>query len=237
MILEICVESLAGAEVAAIGGADRIEVCSDLAVGGLTPSIGLVKQCVSLGNPRVMMMIRPHARDFVYDSNDQAIMLNDIQQAKQLGVQGVVFGALDKDCQLDTEACQRLVDAARPLEVTFHRAFDQVREPMQAIEELIDLGIDRVLTSGQAETAVGGIAMLKRLVQVATGRISIIVAGNVRAENIQQLKAIGANEFHSSARKRSPPVSASASGLPGEVFEVSESEVQALAVALHSVEH
>ncbi len=237
MLLEICVESLVGAKVAQVGGADRIEVCSSLALGGLTPSIGLVEQCIMLGNPGVMMMIRPHARNFVYDSSDQSIMLNDVLQAKRLGVQGVVFGALDKDCQLDTEACRRLIDAARPLEVTFHRAFDLVREPMQAIEELIDLGFDRVLTSGQAETAVGGVAMLKSLVQVAAGRISIIVAGNVRADNIQQLKAIGAHEFHSSARKQSQVASATTSDSVAEVFEVSQSEVQGLAIALHSVEH
>ncbi|MFO0943281.1 MAG: copper homeostasis protein CutC [Pirellulales bacterium] len=236
MILEICVETLAGAKAAQAGRADRIEVCASLALAGLTPSTGLVEQCVMLEPPRVMMMIRPHARDFVYDCDEIGAMLNDIQDAKRLGVQGVVFGALTHDGQLDKAVCRRLVDAARPLEITFHRAFDLVREPMQALEQLIDLGFDRVLTSGQADNAVSGIESLKKLVQVAAERISIIVAGGVRAENVQQLKETGAREFHSSARKLDQSASITRKGQIGELSEVSELEVRRLAIAVHSDE-
>lgn len=236
MILEICVESLTGAKAAQLGGADRIEVCDCLALGGLTPNLDLVEQCMMLWKPNVMMMIRPHARDFIYDQDELSVMRNSICDAKRLGVQGVVFGALDQGGRLDKEACRRLIDAARPLEITFHRAFDECREPMQTLEDLIELGFDRVLTSGQAETATGGVAMLRQLVQSAEGRVSIIVAGNVRAENIHRLKVTGAREFHSSAKVRAATMTVEQSGPTSDPFEVCESEVRRLSIALHSVE-
>lgn len=238
MKLEICIESLSSAQAALAVGADRLEVCGSLAVGGITPSVELVEQCVELSysdlaRTNIMMMLRPHWRDFVYSPEDLKVMLNDIVVAKQLGVQGVVFGALTNDGSVDKELCRRLIDAARPLEVTYHRAFDVARDAFQALDDLLDLGFDRVLTSGQAETAVQGAQLLQRLVHHAGDRLTVIVAGNVRAENIRQLQLTGAIEFHSSARKLNSIDQLDTTDINNQSYEVDEAEVRAMASAMH----
>lgn len=238
MKLEICIESLSSAQAALSGGADRLEVCESLSVGGVTPSAELVEQCVelsSLNRPRsnIMMMVRPHWRDFVYCPEDLKTMLNDIFVAKQLGVQGVVFGALTADGSIDKEFCRRLIDAARPLEITFHRAFDVARDPFHALDALLELEFDRVLTSGQAVTALQGAQTLRTLVQHTKENLTVIVAGNVRAENIEQLQLTGATEFHSSARKYNSIDQIGSRDLNIQAYEVDEAEVRAIAHAIH----
>ena len=239
--LEICIESLSSVRAALAGGADRLEVCGRLAVGGITPSAELVEQCVELSssgstgstNSNTMMMIRPHWRDFVYSQEDLNVMLNDICIAKQMGVQGVVFGALTADRSVDKELCRRLIDTARPLEITFHRAFDLAREAFHALDDLLDLGFDRVLTSGQAETALQGSQLLQRLVHHAGETLSVIVAGNVRAENIRQLQSTGATEFHSSARTLKSIDQLGSMDSCEHLYEVDEAEVRTMAQVIH----
>ena len=238
MKLEICIESLSSAQAALAGGADRLEVCGSLAVGGITPSVELVEQCVelsssNLASSNIMMMIRPHWRDFVYSPEDLKVMLNDVLVAKQLGVQGLVFGALTADGSVDKELCRRLIDAARPLEITFHRAFDLAQDAFQALDDLLDIGFDRVLTSGQAETALQGAQTLQKIVDHVAENLTVIVAGNVRAENIRQLQLTGATEFHSSARKLNSIDQLGSSDLNGQAYEVDEAEVRAMAHAIH----
>ncbi len=243
MKLEICIESISSANTALVGGADRLEVCGNLAVGGVTPSPEIVERCVELSSadfPRssVMMMVRPHSRGFVYNQDDLKAMLRDVDVAKRLGVQGVVFGALTADGCVDKSLCRRLIDAARPLEITFHRAFDLSRDPFQALDDLLDLGLDRVLTSGHAETAVQGTQLLQGLIHHAGEKLIVIVAGNVRAANIQQLQLTGASEFHSSARKLVSVAQLSSAQLGNTIlndqsYEVDEAEVRAMADVIH----
>lgn len=243
MKLEICIESISSARTALVGGADRLEVCGNLAVGGVTPSLELVERCVELSSSdfarsNVMMMVRPHSRGFVYNQDDLKAMLRDIDVAKQLGAQGVVFGALTVDGCVDKALCRRLIDAARPLEITFHRAFDLARDPFQALDDLLDLGLDRVLTSGQADTALQGAQLLQGLIHHASEGLTVIVAGNVRAANIQQLRWTGASEFHSSARKLASIAQLGSAQLGttylnNQTYEVDEAEVRAMANVIH----
>lgn len=243
MKLEICIDSLSSARTALVGGADRLEVCGSLAVGGITPRVDLVERCMELfpsdhSLSNIMMMIRPHSRGFVYNQDDLKAMLSDIDMANQLGVQGVVFGALTADGCVNKSLCRRLIDVARPLEITFHRAFDLAQDPFQAMDDLMDLGFDRVLTSGQAETALQGEQTLKKLVHHAGDTLTVIVAGNVRAENIQRLQLTGANEFHSSARKLASiaqfgTARLGTTDLNDQSYEVDEAEVRAMAKVVH----
>lgn len=198
-ILEVCIDSFASAQAAKLGGADRLEVCSALAIGGTTPSFGLVEQCVADLQMPSMMMIRPHDGGFVLDDDHLDTMLADIEAAKVVGAQGVVFGALTPERHLDLEACQTLIDAAEDLEITFHRAFDLVVDPMQTLGQLEELGVHRILTSGQKPTALEGTALLARLVKAAN-RISIIAGSGVNAENAKKIVELtGVTEIHGSA--------------------------------------
>jgi copper homeostasis protein len=200
--LEICIEDLESARAAHAGGAQRLEVCGALSSSGITPSAGLVERCVELGSIAVMMMIRPHGGSFCYDTDDQQTMLRDIQLAHRLQVQGIVFGALTADHQIDVELSRRLIAAARPLSVTFHRAFDLVPEPLRAIDLLLELGVDRLLTSGQAPTALAGSSLLRQLVRHVSGQLTIVAGGGVRDEHVAQLiAATGVWELHGSASR------------------------------------
>ena len=153
ILLEVCIDSISSAKAAKEGGANRLEVCSSLAGGGTTPSFGLVEHCaIDLEMP-VMMMIRPHDGNFVYNKDDLDAMLTDIEVAKSIGAQGVVFGALTPNLELDLAVTKTLVETADELEVTFHRAFDVVRDPLATLAKLEELGVKRVLTSGQKATA------------------------------------------------------------------------------------
>lgn len=199
VLLEICIDSFASAAAAKAGGADRLEVCSALSAGGTTPSFGLVKQCVTKLKIPVMMMVRPHDGGFVYDNDHIGTMLRDIEIAKLIGVQGIVFGALTAERTLDRETCQRLIDAAGTLETTFHRAFDLVPDPAKTLGELETLGINRVLTSGQQETALAGARLIRSLTQQA-GSLNVLAGAGVNAENaVELVDQTGVQEIHASA--------------------------------------
>ena len=201
-ILEICAGSVESAIAARDGGAQRIELCAALEVGGVTPSAGLIAEARKIEGVVLNVIIRPRGGDFLYNEYEAACMEQDIRTCKQLGVDGVVIGALTADGDIDTALCKRLITAADGMSVTFHRAFDMCRDPRKALEELISLGCDRVLTSGQAATAQAGVPLLKELVEQADGRIIIMPGCGVNSGNASAiLQATGANEIHASARK------------------------------------
>ena len=201
-ILEICAGSVESAIAARDGGAQRIELCAALEVGGVTPSAGLIAEARKINGLTLNVIIRPRGGDFLYNEYEVACMEEDIRTCRSLGVDGVVIGALTAEGDIDTVACQRLINAANGMSVTFHRAFDMCRDPHKALEELVSLGCDRVLTSGQAPTAEAGIELLEKLVKQADNRIIIMPGCGVNSNNAAKiLQATGANEIHASARK------------------------------------
>lgn len=206
MTVEICIEHIASALAAQAGGADRIEVCGALELDGITPSYGLVEQCVELGDVAVMMLVRPHAGGFCYGAAELATIRRDIQVAHQLGVHGVVIGTLREDGRIDRNECLRLIEAARPLSVTFHRAFDLTPDPLEALDTLLELGVDRLLTSGQAACARDGAALIQALVQRAGAALSVMAGAGIRAPEVLPLvRATGVRELHASASLLSEP--------------------------------
>ena len=201
-ILEICAGSVESAIAARDGGAKRIELCAALEVGGVTPSAGVIAEARKVEGLTLNVIIRPRGGDFLYNGYEVACMEQDIHTCKQLGVDGVVIGALTTEGDIDTIACKRLIAAAGGMSITFHRAFDMCRDPRKALEELIALGCDRVLTSGQAATAQAGIPLLKELVEQAAGRIVIMPGCGVSSANVATiLQSTGTTEIHASARK------------------------------------
>lgn len=201
-ILEICAGSVESAIAARDGGAKRIELCAALEVGGVTPSAGVIAEARKVEGLVLNVIIRPRGGDFLYNEYEVACMEEDIRTCKRLGADGVVIGALTAEGDIDKDACKRLIDTADGMSVTFHRAFDMCRNPQEALEELISLGCDRVLTSGLASTAEAGIPLLKQLVEQAAGRIIIMPGCGVNSKNAAMiLNASGAEEIHASARK------------------------------------
>lgn len=200
--IEVCVDSVTSARNALAGGADRVELCDNLVEGGTTPSAGMIKtirEQVSIG---LQVMIRPRGGDFLYDEDEFRVMQEDVRQAKSLGADGVVFGLLMSDGNIDRERTQQLIELARPMQVTFHRAFDMVSDASRALEDLISIGVDRVLTSGLEANVVEGAAQLTALVQQAGDRIVILAGGGVRLDNIKSLvEQTGVREIHISARQ------------------------------------
>lgn len=200
-LMEVCVDSVESAVNAERGGAGRLELCSSLLEGGLTPSLGVlhvVKQYVKIP---IYVMIRPRGGDFLYSDLEVDVMRKDIELMKSQGADGLVLGALTEDGRVDAELCMELLAAARPLPVTFHRAFDMVHDPAVALEALISLGFERVLTSGCDSSALEGLPLIKRLVDQAKGRIIIMPGGGITERNLQRiLEGSGAQEFHCSAR-------------------------------------
>ena len=201
-ILEICAGSVESAIAARDGGAQRIELCAALEVGGVTPSAGLIAEARKIEGLVLNVIIRPRGGDFLYNEHEAACMEQDIRTCRELGVDGVVIGALTAEGDIDTTLCSRLIKAANGMSVTFHRAFDMCRDPKEALGQLISLGCHRVLTSGQAATAEAGIPLLKELVQQAGERIIIMPGCGVNSGNAARiLKETGATEIHASARK------------------------------------
>ena len=200
--LEICAGSVESAIAARNGGAQRIELCAALEVGGVTPSAGVIAEARKVEGLTLNVIIRPRGGDFLYNEYEIACMEQDIRTCKQLGVDGVVIGALTANGDIDTGTCRRLIAAADGMSITFHRAFDMCRDAKKALEELIALGCDRVLTSGQAATAQAGIQLLKELVEQAAERIIIMPGCGVKENNIAEIARLsGAREFHFSARE------------------------------------
>ncbi len=201
-IIEICANSAQSCVEAELGGARRVELCAGIPEGGTTPSYGEIRTAQALtSHIDINIIIRPRGGDFLYTPAEIRSMLYDIEMAKQLSVHGVVFGCLTKQGDIDVPLMRQLIDAAQPLSVTCHRAFDVCRDPFEALEQLIDLGCDRILTSGQQPDAVRGIRMIKQLVRRAAGRMIIMPGCGVRENNISQIEMeTGATEFHTSAR-------------------------------------
>ena len=201
--LEISVDSLDSALAAQDGGAHRVELCSALREGGLTPSLGLIRAVRTRVQLPLFVLIRPRSGDFVYATEELDIMREDIRIAAKEGADGVVLGVLTAAASVDLEKTRALVEEARPLQVTFHRAFDMTRDLTDSLEEVIHSGADRVLTSGGKSSALNGRAKLHSLVLQAAGRISVLVGGGVRPSNIAELQqSTGAVEFHSSLRRQ-----------------------------------
>jgi copper homeostasis protein len=204
MILEICVDSLDGVAAAVAGGADRIELCAALELGGLTPSAALLAQAVATGLP-VHAMIRPRAGGFVVEPAELTLMLDDIRRAAALGAVGVVVGALLPDDRLDEAALARMREVAQDLVVVLHRAIDLTPDPIAATGWALALGYDKVLSSGGARTANGGAAVLRQMVSVAGNRLSVIAGSGIRPDNVGQLiAATGVREVHASASVPGP---------------------------------
>jgi copper homeostasis protein len=201
-IIEICANSAQSCVEAEVGGAKRVELCAGIPEGGTTPSYGEIRTAQALTSTLdINVIIRPRGGDFLYTSAEIQSMLFDIELAKQLGVHGVVFGCLTKEGDLDVMLMKQLKEAAGPLSVTCHRAFDVCRDPLVAMEQLIEMGFDRILTSGQQPDAIRGIPMIAELVRKADGRIIIMPGCGVRENNIALIeKETGATEFHTSAR-------------------------------------
>lgn len=200
-MLEICIDSVASAKAAQEGGADRVELCANLPEGGTTPSAGIIRAVRSVFTGGLMVIIRPRGYDFLYSEEETDAMLHDIHVARDAGADGVVIGCLTDDGRVDLEKCHRLVAAAGTLDLTFHRAFDMSRDLNEALEDIISLGISRVLSSGGKADVPAGIKVLADLVQQAAGRISIMPGGGVTEKNIGEIaSATGVIEAHLSAR-------------------------------------
>ena len=197
MIKEACVESFEKALEAQNNGADRIELCENLSVGGTTPSYGTVKICLEKLNIPIFPMIRARGGNFVYSKDEIEIMKEDIKVFKDLGVKGLVLGCLTSDNKIDLELTKTLVNLAYPMEITFHKAIDEISNPLDYIEDLVNIGIKRILTSGGKATALEGKDLINDMIKKSNGRLKIVVAGKVTKENLHELSnLISADEFH-----------------------------------------
>ena len=199
---EICANSVASCIAAQEGGADRVELCAGIPEGGTTPSFGMIRNARENISIALNVIIRPRGGDFLYSESELREMVYDIQAAKELGADGLVFGCLRPDGSVDMEAMSVLMEAAGDTPVTFHRAFDHTNDPFKALEDIISLGSTRILTAGCRPTALEGAELLAQLVEKAAGRIIIMPGCGVREGNIAEIARLsGAREFHFSARE------------------------------------
>lgn len=200
--LEIIGFDIVSCSIAQAYGASRIELCANPEEGGTTPSFGMIEQAKKSCSIPIFPIIRPRGGDFLYDKLEFEAMKSDIKSCLSIGCEGVVLGLLKKDGSIDEERTQELVDLAGPMEVTFHRAFDRVSDPVVALEIIISIGCKRILTSGLSKTAVEGKQLLQQLIKQADNRITIMPGSGVRSSNVIELaQSTGATAFHSSARK------------------------------------
>ena len=236
--LEIAANSLASALAAQHGGADRVELCENLGEGGCTPSYGTLAMARERLRIPLYVLIRPRAGDFVYDALERDTMLRDIELCVRLGCDGVVIGALDAGGDVDVALCRELVDAARPLGVTFHRAIDVARDREAALEPVIALGCERVLTSGASASAVEGADTIAALVRRAGGRIGVMAGAGVSPENVRDLVTrTGVRDVHASAKALRESGASLPRRLPGLEAQWWQSDVgivRALRLALES---
>jgi copper homeostasis protein len=199
MILEICAATIQSAINAETAGAHRIELCSELAVGGITPSFGMIQEVLKQVSIPVFVLIRSRSGNFTYSEDEFEIIKADIIQCKKMGCAGIVSGVLNKDQTIDLVRTKELVELSKPLPFTFHRAFDWVPNPTEALENLIEIGVQRVLTSGQSATAEEGIEILIQLHQQANNRIQVLPGGGINENNVKLFKNAGFTEIHASA--------------------------------------
>lgn len=201
-LLEVCVDSLLSAREAQAGGADRLELCANLIIGGTSPTPPLIRQVLAEAAVPVRVLLRPRFGDFCYTPEEKEALLEEIALCGSLGAQGVVIGALTEEGELDADFLERCRRAAGPgLACTFHRAFDLCRDPFAALEEAAELGFDTVLTSGQRASAEEGIPLLRRLAQQGAGRVQVMAGAGVTPENLPRLAAAGLRCFHFSAKR------------------------------------
>jgi copper homeostasis protein len=199
-LIEICVEGIDGLAAAQAAGADRVELCASLLEGGLTPSLGVVRQALAIATIPFHVIIRPRGGDFLYSELEYQTMLDDVRACRDLGVAGVVFGCLTADGRIDEARMTELTAAARPMKVTCHRAFDTTQSAEEAIEALVRSGVDRVLTSGQRDTALAGVDILRRTHDAARGRIVVMACGALDEGNIADIyRRSEADELHFAA--------------------------------------
>ena len=199
MIIEICANSFESAQAAQLAGADRIELCTELSVGGLTPSHGLIEKVVSELNIQTHVLIRPRSGNFTYSKEEVDVMLRDIAFCKKLGCAGIVSGFLTSENKIDTKKTQQLIEASDGMEFTFHRAFDWVVNPLEELQKLIDLKVNRLLSSGQKPTAIEGISLLKDLQKLTKDKIEIMPGGGINLENALKFKEANFKSIHFSA--------------------------------------
>ena len=202
-LVEICVDSIESAIIAEAAGAGRIELCSALFEGGLTPSAGLMEAICNNISIDVNVIIRPRCGDFLYSDSDFSVMRRDIEKAGEAGADGIVAGLLNRDGTVDVDRTALLAEYAAPMKMTFHRAFDMCRDPKKALEDVISTGAERILTSGQSRTAIDGAKVIKELADAAGERIKIMPGGGITEYNIALLATTtGAKEYHLSARRQ-----------------------------------
>jgi len=238
-LIEIATSDFLTTKSAVEGGADRVELCANLAEGGTTPSYAHIKKCKEAFGIALFPIIRPRGGDFLYTKDEFEIMKNDIKLCKELGCEGIVIGLLNMDGTIDMTRTSELIELAYPLEVTFHRAFDRCKDPFAALEELIEIGCQRILTSGQKPTVSEGVDLIAELNKKADDRIIILPGSGVRKDNIKMLaEKTGCIEFHSSLRGKAkspmqfihPAFANSAESYSNN--EISPDEVSALRNAL-----
>jgi len=201
--LEVCANSVTSALAAQEGGAERVELCDNLGEGGTTPSLGQIAIARKLLQIQLFVIIRPRGGDFLYSDLEFEIMKEDIRQCVQLNCDGVVFGILLPNGEVDKERCRELLALAKPLPATFHRAFDMCANPFRALEDIIDLGFTRILTSGGENTAPAGASQISQLIQRAQDRINIMPGSGITEQNLEMLlQNTGAREFHATAKSK-----------------------------------
>jgi len=198
MILEVCANSYESAINAEKGGAQRIELCENLSVGGLTPNFVLAKKVISELTIPVFILIRPRDGDFNYSAEEFVQIKKDIILFKDLGCKGIVSGILTKDKNIDIKRTRELIELSRPLEFTFHRAFDEVLDPIDGLYKLIEIKSNRLLTSGQKNTAIDGIELIQKLIKISNKKIIIMPGSGINSENITEFKKIEPKEIHGS---------------------------------------
>ena len=239
MILEICCNSVQSAVNAQEAGAHRIELCAELAVGGITPSFGLINEVLKRVNIPVFVLIRPRSGHFTYSDAEFHTMKQDIELCRELGCQGIVSGVLKSNNTIDAEKTQELVEISNPLPFTFHRAFDWTPDPFQALKQLMAAGVDRILTSGQESSAKNGLQILKQLQLQAGEQLTILPGGGINADNASHFKQEGFREIHCSASvvqlsNMTPKVSMNSDRLFGDTA-ISYSDKDTIKAILNSI--
>lgn len=233
---ELCAYSVEACQIAAKLGVNRVELCASPAEGGVTPSVATIERVAEIKGLDLSVMIRPRGGDFLYSDDEFKTMLKDIDHARKAGATGVVFGVLTADGKVDVERTRALVEASKGMETTFHRAVDMTEDYEAAVEAIIEAGCNRILTSGGYDKAIDGIDNIRRAVAVSRGRIEIMAGSGVVAANAKQLKEVGVDALHFSAKKmvaggmeyRNPRISMGSSDAVDEfaLRTVDESEVK-----------